>query len=190
MADKKRPDDIRVLDEIQKIKNLERDLREEGVFPNINSYLHLIEKIGVTGQEAEGFSEAYSNFIGNYVSRIICDRLNTVYSDNESSLRDTPEGHYLKHLIGSVGEFKFSGLTGEDAYDTKISDLRMSTRARNCLANYGIEYVGQLVRRSERELLRVPNLGRRTLNEVKEILGGYGLEFGMDVKYVPPEARE
>jgi DNA-directed RNA polymerase alpha subunit len=65
------------------------------------------------------------------------------------------------------------------ALKTKISDLVLSVRIRNCLKNLNIEYIWQLVQLTEKELLESRNLGRKSINELVEILEGYGFLFGM-----------
>ena len=66
----------------------------------------------------------------------------------------------------------------------------MSVRSANCLKNDNIVYIGDLVQRSEPEMLRTPNFGRKSLNEIREVLKVMGLELGMDVDNWPPENIE
>lgn len=72
----------------------------------------------------------------------------------------------------------------------KVDELELSVRSANCLKNDNIVYIGDLVRRTEAEMLRTQNFGRKSLNEIKEILVGYGLKFGMEVSGWPPENLE
>lgn len=72
----------------------------------------------------------------------------------------------------------------------KVSDLELSVRAANCLKNDNIVYIGDLVQRSENEMLRTPNFGRKSLNEIKQVLTEMGLGLGMDVPNWPPENIE
>ena len=67
----------------------------------------------------------------------------------------------------------------------RVEDLELSVRSANCLKNDGITYVGELVQRSEAEMLRTPNFGRRSLNEIKEVLAQAGLHLGMDLASWP-----
>jgi DNA-directed RNA polymerase subunit alpha len=60
-----------------------------------------------------------------------------------------------------------------------VEELELSVRSYNCLKNANIQTIGDLVQRSEAEMLRTKNFGRKSLNEIKEILGGLGLSFGM-----------
>ena len=66
-----------------------------------------------------------------------------------------------------------------------VGDLELSVRSANCLQNADIKYVGELVQKSEAEMLRTKNFGRKSLNELKQILGESGLEFGMKVDNFP-----
>ncbi len=66
-----------------------------------------------------------------------------------------------------------------------VGDLELSVRSANCLLNADIKYVGELVQKSEAEMLRTKNFGRKSLNELKQILGESGLEFGMKVDNFP-----
>jgi DNA-directed RNA polymerase subunit alpha len=72
----------------------------------------------------------------------------------------------------------------------KVDELELSVRSANCLKNDNIVYIGDLVRRTEAEMLRTQNFGRKSLNEIKEILLGFGLKFGTEVSGWPPENLE
>ena len=61
----------------------------------------------------------------------------------------------------------------------------MTVRSANCLKNDGINYVGELVQKSEAELLRTSNFGRKSLNEIKELLAQSSLHLGMDLSRWP-----
>ncbi|MDR0753407.1 MAG: DNA-directed RNA polymerase subunit alpha [Holosporaceae bacterium] len=63
----------------------------------------------------------------------------------------------------------------------KVDDLELSVRSMNCLKNDNIVYIGDLVKKTENEMLRTPNFGRKSLNEIKEILSQMGLYLGMQV---------
>lgn len=69
----------------------------------------------------------------------------------------------------------------------KVEELELSVRSANCLKNENIVYIGDLVQKSDAEILRTPNFGRKSLNELKEILMQMGLDFGMQVPNWPPE---
>ena len=69
-----------------------------------------------------------------------------------------------------------------------VDELEFSVRSQNCLQNADIKYIGELVQRSEQEMLKTKNFGQKSLNEIKEILRGMGLELGMKLDRYP--ARE
>ncbi len=72
----------------------------------------------------------------------------------------------------------------------KVDELELSVRSANCLKNDNIVYIGDLVQKTEPEMLRTPNFGRKSLNEIKEVLRSMTLELGMDVPNWPPENIE
>ncbi len=72
----------------------------------------------------------------------------------------------------------------------KVDELELSVRSANCLKNDNIVYIGDLVQKSEQEMLRTPNFGRKSLNEIKEVLTAMGLGLGMSVPDWPPENIE
>ena len=72
----------------------------------------------------------------------------------------------------------------------KVDELELSVRSMNCLRNDNIVYIGDLVQKTEAELLRTPNFGRKSLNEIKEVLAQMGLHLGMEVPGWPPENIE
>lgn len=69
----------------------------------------------------------------------------------------------------------------------KVDELELSVRSANCLKNDNIVYIGDLIQKTEAEMLRTPNFGRKSLNEIKEVLAQMGLHLGMDVANWPPE---
>merc|ERR1712098_47819 len=72
----------------------------------------------------------------------------------------------------------------------KVDELELSVRSANCLKNDNIIYIGDLVQKTEAEMLRTPNFGRKSLNEIKEVLGQMGLALGMDIPNWPPDNIE
>lgn len=72
----------------------------------------------------------------------------------------------------------------------KVDELELSVRSANCLKNDNIIYIGDLVQKSEADMLRTPNFGRKSLNEIKEVLSHMGLQLGMEVVEWPPENIE
>ncbi|KAB7622920.1 DNA-directed RNA polymerase subunit alpha [Alkalilimnicola sp. S0819] len=71
-----------------------------------------------------------------------------------------------------------------------IDDLELTVRSANCLKAESIHYVGDLVQRTEVELLKTPNLGKKSLNEIKEVLASHGLSLGMRLENWPPASLE
>ena len=72
----------------------------------------------------------------------------------------------------------------------KVDELELSVRSANCLKNDNIVYIGDLIQKTEAEMLRTPNFGRKSLNEIKEVLASMGLHLGMEVPDWPPENIE
>jgi DNA-directed RNA polymerase subunit alpha len=72
----------------------------------------------------------------------------------------------------------------------KVDELELSVRSANCLKNDNIVYIGDLIQKTEAEMLRTPNFGRKSLNEIKEVLASMGLHLGMEVTGWPPDNIE
>jgi len=111
-----------------------------------------------------------------YAARIIQDQLSIFvnFEEPESATR-ADEGE----------ELEFNPLLLK-----KVDELELSVRSANCLKNDNIVYIGDLIQKTEAEMLRTPNFGRKSLNEIKEVLSGMGLHLGMDVEEWPPENIE
>jgi len=71
-----------------------------------------------------------------------------------------------------------------------VDDLELTVRSANCLKAENIYYIGDLIQRSETELLKTPNLGRKSLNEIKDVLASRGLTLGMKLENWPPAGLE
>ena len=67
-----------------------------------------------------------------------------------------------------------------------VDELELTVRSANCLKAENIYYIGDLIQRNENELLKTPNLGRKSLNEIKEVLASRGLTLGMKLESWPP----
>ena len=109
-----------------------------------------------------------------YAARILQDQLH-VFVNFEEPRKETgiPE---------SIPDFAFN-----PAFLKKVDELELSVRSANCLKNDNIVYIGDLVQKTEGEMLRTPNFGRKSLNEIKEVLAQMGLHLGMEVAGWPPE---
>jgi len=71
-----------------------------------------------------------------------------------------------------------------------VDDLELTVRSANCLKAENIYYIGDLIQRTETELLKTPNLGRKSLNEIKEVLASRGLTLGMKLESWPPSTLD
>jgi DNA-directed RNA polymerase subunit alpha len=110
-------------------------------------------------------------------ARILQDQLQLFINFEESKVEKKEE---------SKPELPFSPYLLKKVYDLD----ELSVRATNCLKNDNIVYVGDLVQKTEAEMLKTPNFGRKSLNEIKEKLAKIGLRFGMEVPGWPPENIE
>jgi DNA-directed RNA polymerase subunit alpha len=90
----------------------------------------------------------------------------------------------------AVEEAKHPELAFNAALLKKVDELELSVRSANCLKNDNIVYIGDLIQKTEAEMLRTPNFGRKSLNEIKEVLASMGLHLGMEVPNWPPENIE
>lgn len=106
-------------------------------------------------------------------ARILQDQLQAVISFEEEK---------------TVEEEKAQELPFDKSLLRKVDELELSVRSQNCLRNDNIIYIGDLVTKSEPEMLKTPNFGRKSLNEIKEVLASMGLRFGMEIKGWPPES--
>ncbi|MEM6973338.1 MAG: DNA-directed RNA polymerase subunit alpha [Pseudomonadota bacterium] len=111
-----------------------------------------------------------------YAARILQDQLQTFINFEEPK----EAGRY-----DSDEELEFNPLLLK-----KVDELELSVRSANCLKNDNIVYIGDLIQKTEAEMLRTPNFGRKSLNEIKEVLTTMGLHLGMDVPQWPPENIE
>ena len=108
-----------------------------------------------------------------YAARILQDQLNIFITFEEPRQRVADE---------AKPELPFN-----PALLKKVDELELSVRSANCLKNDNIVYIGDLIQKTEGEMLRTPNFGRKSLNEIKEVLTSMGLHLGMDVPNWPPE---
>ena len=108
-----------------------------------------------------------------YAARILQDQLN-VFVNFEEPKRE--------EVSAAIPELAFN-----PALLKKVDELELSVRSANCLKNDNIVYIGDLIQKSEAEMLRTPNFGRKSLNEIKEVLAQMGLHLGMEISGWPPE---
>jgi DNA-directed RNA polymerase subunit alpha len=119
----------------------------------------------VTGEDAVAFA-----------ARILQDQLSVFVNFDEPQKEAEEE---------AVTELAFN-----PALLKKVDELELSVRSANCLKNDNIVYIGDLIQKTEAEMLRTPNFGRKSLNEIKEVLASMGLHLGMEVPAWPPENIE
>jgi len=119
----------------------------------------------ITGEDAVAFA-----------ARILQDQLG-VFVNFDEPQKETEEE--------AVTELAFN-----PALLKKVDELELSVRSANCLKNDNIVYIGDLIQKTEAEMLRTPNFGRKSLNEIKEVLASMGLHLGMEVPAWPPENIE
>lgn len=110
-----------------------------------------------------------------YSSKILKDQLSIFINFDESLEPEVVEPVIEQEKIN------------DNLYRT-VDELELSVRSANCLQNAGIKYIGELVQKSEGEMLKTKNFGRKSLNEIKEILTEMGLGFGIKVEGFDPEA--
>ena len=122
----------------------------------------------------------------------------------EEALRESVR--ILQDQLSIFGSIKTDVLedpkaTGEDEKETNpppldpvlmrpVDDLELTVRSANCLKAENIYYIGDLIQRTENELLKTPNLGRKSLNEIKEVLAAHGLTLGMKLENWPPQGLD
>ena len=154
----------------------------------IDSLFSPVKKVSYTVENArEGQSLDYDKLIMNvetdgslpaedavaYAARIFQDQLSLfVNFDEPVEIEKPPQSTELvfnKNLL------------------RKVDELELSVRSMNCLKNDNIIYIGDLVQKTEPEMLRTPNFGRKSLNEIKEVLNSMSLYLGMEVPKWPPE---
>ena len=111
-----------------------------------------------------------------YAARILQDQLKTFVNFDEPQEETQSD---------DVDDLEFNPLLLK-----KVDELELSVRSANCLKNDNIVYIGDLIQKTEAEMLRTPNFGRKSLNEIKEVLTGMGLHLGMDIVDWPPDNIE
>ncbi len=111
-----------------------------------------------------------------YAAKILKEQVSVFINFDEPEERHQPE---------ETGE---ESCTNENLYKG-VDDLELSVRSANCLKNAGIHYIGELVQKTEQEMLKTKNFGRKSLNEIKEMLSDMGLSLGNKVDFHPPEVH-
>ncbi|WP_419215087.1 DNA-directed RNA polymerase subunit alpha [Wolbachia endosymbiont of Rhagoletis cingulata] len=112
----------------------------------------------------------------DYAARILQEQLRPFVTSSISDKRSR---------VSLSGDAK--GLGYDPVLLRKVEELELSVRSHNCLKNENIVYIGDLVSKTESELLRTANFGRKSLNEIKEVLRSLGLSLGMNIPNWPPK---
>ena len=124
-----------------------------------------------------------------YAARILQDQLQLFVHFDEGQVRMAPSP-----MIGATAAMPVETQADTNQLNRyllkKVDELELSVRSANCLKNDNIIYIGDLVQKTEAEMLRTPNFGRKSLNEIKEVLASMGLRLGMDIPGWPPENIE
>jgi DNA-directed RNA polymerase subunit alpha len=121
-----------------------------------------------------------------FAARILQDQLQVFVHFEESMAASSP---MIGHAAPSSNDESDANQLNRYLLK-KVDELELSVRSANCLKNDNIIYIGDLVQKSEAEMLRTPNFGRKSLNEIKEVLSSMGLRLGMDIPGWPPENIE
>jgi DNA-directed RNA polymerase subunit alpha len=124
-----------------------------------------------------------------YAARILQDQLQLFVHFDEGAIRTAAPA-----MMGGTAAMPVEAQADTNQLNRyllkKVDELELSVRSANCLKNDNIIYIGDLVQKTEAEMLRTPNFGRKSLNEIKEVLASMGLRLGMDIPGWPPENIE
>ncbi len=169
-ADKNRPEDAPIgyvpidalFSPVRRVSYKVEPTREGQVLDYDKLTMHIETNGGVSPEDAMAFA-----------ARILQDQL-SIFINFDEPVQEAPQD--------AVPELAFN-----PALLKKVDELELSVRSANCLKNDNIIYIGDLIQKTESEMLRTPNFGRKSLNEIKEVLAQMGLHLGMDVANWPPE---
>ncbi|WP_420136745.1 DNA-directed RNA polymerase subunit alpha [Sphingomonas sp.] len=127
-----------------------------------------------------------------YSARILQDQLQLFVHFDEGMAVSAPSqsSAAMAPIGGGVAEPEANSNQLNRFLLKKVDELELSVRSANCLKNDNIIYIGDLVQKTEAEMLRTPNFGRKSLNEIKEVLASMGLRLGMEIPGWPPENIE
>lgn len=172
-AERNRPEDAPIgllpidslFSPVKKVSYSVENTREGQVLDYDKLIMHIETDGSVTPEDALAFS-----------ARILQDQL-SIFLNFEEPSKEVDRS--------SIPELAFN-----PAFLKKVDELELSVRSANCLKNDNIVYIGDLIQKTEGEMLRTPNFGRKSLNEIKEVLVQMGLHLGMDVPGWPPENIE
>jgi DNA-directed RNA polymerase subunit alpha len=169
-------------------ENLKRDDLPAGIIP-IDAFFSPIRKVNyVVSQSRVGQRTDYDKLdlevwtdgsvrpedAVAFGSKILKDQLSIFINFDESLEPEVQEPVIEQEKIN------------DNLYRT-VDELELSVRSANCLQNAGIKFIGELVQKTEAEMLKTKNFGRKSLNEIKEMLTDMGLGFGLKIEGFDPE---
>ncbi|MGI8704761.1 MAG: DNA-directed RNA polymerase subunit alpha [Sphingomicrobium sp.] len=125
-----------------------------------------------------------------YAARILQDQLQMFVHFDEAAIRTAVAPSMIGQPAMAAEQIAADTNQLNRYLLKKVDELELSVRSANCLKNDNIIYIGDLVQKTEAEMLRTPNFGRKSLNEIKEVLASMGLRLGMDIPGWPPENIE
>jgi len=125
-----------------------------------------------------------------YAARILQDQLQLFVHFDEAAIRTAAPSAMIGQPAMAAEAVQADTNQLNRYLLKKVDELELSVRSANCLKNDNIIYIGDLVQKTEAEMLRTPNFGRKSLNEIKEVLASMGLRLGMDIPGWPPENIE
>jgi DNA-directed RNA polymerase alpha subunit len=168
--------------------------REKVSFKNI--FLMNVSELELSVRSANCLKNDNIIYIGDLAQKTEAEMLRTPHFGRKSL-------NEIKEVLAQIGlriGVEISGWPPENIEEfskhfqtiffEKVGELEFSVRTANCLKNDNIIYIGDLVQKSEDEMLRTPNFGRKSLNEIKEVLAQMGLHLGMAIPGWPPENVE
>lgn len=130
------------------------------------------------------------------LDKLIMDVETNGIVDPEQAIRDSArilmgQLSVFANLEGAPSEVEVKQIPQVDPVLLRpVDDLELTVRSANCLKAENIYYIGDLIQRTENELLKAPNLGRKSLNEIKDVLATKGLTLGMKLENWPPVGLE
>ncbi|MEI7590215.1 MAG: DNA-directed RNA polymerase subunit alpha [Deltaproteobacteria bacterium] len=120
-----------------------------------------------------------------YAAKIIKEQLDVFINFDESSMDE----EIVTEVTEGV-ELITSSDNMEELLSRRIEDFEFKPRPMNCFKKSGVDFVGQLVQIPESEMLRMKNFGKKSLDEVQDVLKTLGLSFGMTVDFIPPNKKK
>ena len=132
------------------------------------------------------------NGLGSYLRLFNSEGTQIAFNDDAAAPGETLGfDAYLRFSFSTAGTYylsvsNFNNTQFDPILLRPVDELELTVRSANCLKAENIYYIGDLIQRTETELLKTPNLGRKSLNEIKEVLASRGLSLGMKLENWPP----